>query len=199
MKISKLCEEIRQWGKIRGINSNTDPQIQLQRMMQEVLELFVYEADNNDTLEGIDAVGDTVVTMVNLCNCYDIKLEDLLTVTCEYTFVDMCELYNVLTNIHLHVTENNITLLQMYMVDMFSLLSKYSLENFELDIDECVKSAFDVIRLRKGLLTDSGSFIRYGKLSQEEKNICDEKQGNPNEEYFLEDFLIVAEPKDFKA
>jgi NTP pyrophosphatase (non-canonical NTP hydrolase) len=60
--------------------------------------------------------------------------------------------------------------------------------------EDCLDKAFSVIALRKGL-NKNGSFVRYAKLSDEEKEICDKKQGNPGEEYFSPDTDL--KPKDF--
>ena len=65
-------------------------------------------------------------------------------------------------------------------------------------LEECLDQAFNVIKLRKGLTTESGSFVRYAKLNKEDKKICDEKQGNPESEYFEEEKLNVLSEKDFK-
>jgi len=54
------------------------------------------------------------------------------------------------------------------------------------DAADCLDKAFDVIQYRKGI-TENGQFIRYGKLSDENKNICDKKQGSPGSEYFAPD------------
>ena len=62
--------------------------------------------------------------------------------------------------------------------------------------EDCLDQAFGVIKYRKGL-NKNGSFVRYGKLSDEEKKICDEKQGNPGNEYFTPEALEILTPKDF--
>ena len=62
--------------------------------------------------------------------------------------------------------------------------------------EDCLEKAFGVIELRKGL-NQNGSFNRYAKLSDEDKKICDEKQGNPGDQYFEREMLNKLEPKDF--
>jgi len=61
--------------------------------------------------------------------------------------------------------------------------------------EDCLNQAFDVIERRKGL-TKNGQFIRYGKLSQDEKKICDTLQGNKDSEYFSKDSKLNE--KNFK-
>lgn len=139
----KQFEEVREWKKIRGIggDENTDMQTRLQsqyqRVMQECIE--IHEAIVlNDEEEFIDAIGDTIVTLINLADIKGHKAED------------------------------------------------------------CLKQAFDVIRLRKGLTQPAGDFVRYAKLSDEDKQICDELQGNYGEQYFDEEYLEILKPKNFK-
>lgn len=140
----KEFEAVRNWKKIRGIRSSgnltgsSGLQGPYQRVLQEVIEIhdsIVLE----DWEEFQDAIGDTIVTLINLADIAGFKAED------------------------------------------------------------CLKRAFDVIELRKGLIDPvRGDFVRYGKLSSEEKLICDEKQGNPGNEYFEPSALNTLEPKNFK-
>lgn len=67
-----------------------------------------------------------------------------------------------------------------------------------INAEECLEKAFNVIKLRKGLTRPSGDFVRYGKLSKEDQLICDEKQGNPDNQYFEESALNWLTPDSFK-
>lgn len=128
-------ELVRQWGAIRGIDG-ADFHHQYQRAMQELAEIHLAYIDN-DMEELQDAIGDTIVTLINLA------------VTVGYT------------------------------------------------AEDCLDKAFNVIKLRKGL-NKNGSFVRYGKLNQSDKEICDLKQGNSGNEYFEESALTWLEPNNFK-
>lgn len=139
----KEFEEVRQWKKIRGIGGdesapmNERLQSQFQRVMQECIE--IHEAIVlNDHEEFMDAIGDTIVTLINIA--------DIKGVTAE----------------------------------------------------ECLAKAFNVIKLRKGLTRDSGDFVRYAKLTEAQKSICDKQQGNPGDQYFGSDQLEHLVPSDFK-
>jgi len=138
MKNIKQFEEVRQWSDIRGIGGeNPDPQVQTQRMLQEAIE--IHDAVTNDDREEImDACGDTIVTIINLCKMYDFTAE------------------------------------------------------------ECLESAFSVIKYRKGITTPRGDFKRYAKLNDEEKKWCDINQGNVGDQYFLPESLNDLSPEDFK-
>jgi NTP pyrophosphatase (non-canonical NTP hydrolase) len=67
-----------------------------------------------------------------------------------------------------------------------------------LNAEDCLARAFNVIKYRKGLTRPTGDFVRYGKLSDEDKLICDEKQGNPGNQYFEESALEYLTPEHFK-
>lgn len=139
----KEFENVRQWKKIRGIGQDngesieTRTQSQFQRVMQECIE--IHEAlVLNDEEEFQDAIGDTIVTLINLADIKGYNAED------------------------------------------------------------CLAKAFDVIKLRKGLTRPTGDFVRYGKLSDEDKAICDEKQGSPGDQYFDNSLLESLTPENFK-
>ena len=139
----KEFQQVRDWKEIRGIGGDTDApmkdrlQSQMQRVFQEAIEIheaIVLEDDE----EFIDAIGDTIVTLINIADIKGVNAED------------------------------------------------------------CLEQAFNVIKLRKGLTRPSGDFVRYAKLSDEDKAICDEKQGNPGDQYFLESDLGTLKPENFK-
>lgn len=128
-------ENVRQWGAIRGLGT-AEFQQQYQRVLQEIVEIHeAYIADDHKEVK--DAIGDSIVTLINLAKTVDENAED------------------------------------------------------------CLEEAFNIIELRKGL-TIKGSFVRYGKLSDEDKLLCDEKQGNPGNEYFKREDLDTLTPENFK-
>jgi NTP pyrophosphatase (non-canonical NTP hydrolase) len=134
-KVLKEFEAVRQWGAIRGIGSASF-QRQYQRVLQEVVE--IHDAYNNEDMDEVsDAIGDTIVTLINLAKTVNMNAED------------------------------------------------------------CLKGAFDVIELRKGLNKD-GDFVRYGKLNDADKAICDKKQGNSGDQYFERYALDTLTPDNFK-
>lgn len=134
-KVLKEFEAVRQWGAIRGIGGASF-QRQYQRVLQEVVE--IHDAMNNSDMDEVsDAIGDTIVTLINLAKTVNMNAED------------------------------------------------------------CLKGAFDVIELRKGLNFD-GDFVRYGKLGEADKKICDVQQGNPGDQYFERFALDTLVPDNFK-
>jgi NTP pyrophosphatase (non-canonical NTP hydrolase) len=134
--MKNIFNDIRNWGEIRGLKGNDDPQVQMYRLLEEIAELHKAVTEN-DKDEVIDAIGDIMIVLTQLSKSYDIKVE------------------------------------------------------------ECLEKAFSVIELRKGL-NKNGSFVRYQKLSDEDKEVCDKKQGNPGNEYFTDMNKYLLKPKDFK-
>lgn len=72
----KEFQEVREWGSKRGIDSASF-QRQYQRVLQEVVE--IHEAYNDEDHEEVkDAIGDTIVTLINLAKTVDENAEDCL-------------------------------------------------------------------------------------------------------------------------
>jgi NTP pyrophosphatase (non-canonical NTP hydrolase) len=65
-------------------------------------------------------------------------------------------------------------------------------ETKDIKAEDCLKQAFDTIKLRKGL-NKKGSFVRYAKLTKAEQQLCDEQQGNYGNEYFNENADLSVE------
>lgn len=129
----KIFEKVRNWGEIRGIGK-VDFQSAYQKVLQEVVEIHdAYNQKNKNEIE--DAIGDTMVTLINLANTQGMKAE------------------------------------------------------------ECLEKAFDVIELRKGLVKHN-IFCRYAKLNKTDQHICDQKQGNPGNQYFHPEAKLT--PENFK-
>ena len=118
----KEFKKVRDWARIIGISSG-EPQMQYQRFLQEGIEIHDAMV-KGDEHEFKDAIGDTIVTLINLARTKGYAAE------------------------------------------------------------ECLQQAFEVIELRKGLTRPNGDFVRYAKLSDKEKKLCDEMQGSANKEYF---------------
>ncbi len=120
-----IWNKVRKWGQLRGIDK-VDAQVQYQRVLQEVVEIHDAMV-SNDKAEFQDAIGDTIVTLINLAN------------TEEYA------------------------------------------------AELCLDGAFEVIEKRKGFTTKRGDFVRYGKLDSYSKDLCDIRQGNPDNEYYIDE------------
>lgn len=74
---AELEMKIVQWSEARKIIPNSTPLAQCKKAFEEVNEL--YEAlKMNDHNEAIDAVGDTIVCLINVCALMDVNLTDCL-------------------------------------------------------------------------------------------------------------------------
>lgn len=72
----KEFEDVRKWGAMRGIDG-AGFQIQYQRVLQEVIE--IHEAYNEMDMDEVsDAIGDTIVTLINLAKTVKMDAEDCL-------------------------------------------------------------------------------------------------------------------------
>jgi NTP pyrophosphatase (non-canonical NTP hydrolase) len=112
MELKNEFESIRQWAKERGIYEKGDPKTQFLKLQEEVGEL-AKAILKNDEEEIIDAIGDCVVVLTNLCELCNIKKEG----------------------------------------------RNYIGEISQLNIEDCINSAYAVIINRKGKMIN-GTFVK---------------------------------------
>ena len=74
---AELEMKVVQWSEARKIIPNSTPRAQAIKAMEEVDELFDAVKQNNKD-EAIDAVGDIVVCLINVCALLDVNLTDCL-------------------------------------------------------------------------------------------------------------------------
>jgi len=74
---AELEMKVVQWSEARKIIPNSTPFAQSIKAVEEINELVDALRDNNKT-EAIDAVGDTVVCLINVCALLDVNLTDCL-------------------------------------------------------------------------------------------------------------------------
>jgi NTP pyrophosphatase (non-canonical NTP hydrolase) len=77
MSFADVQMKVIQWAEARKIIPNSTPQAQLNKALEELVELF--KAESQDNLEGVkDGVGDVVVCLINYCALKDIDLVQCL-------------------------------------------------------------------------------------------------------------------------
>lgn len=88
--MTTLIENVRQWFHDKGIIANSNPLKQLEKTQEELTETrdavvkltHANELDNNqidDLMNEIqDGIGDTVVTLIGVCEMYGFTLEECL-------------------------------------------------------------------------------------------------------------------------
>jgi NTP pyrophosphatase (non-canonical NTP hydrolase) len=74
---AELEMKVVQWSEARQIIPNSTPLAQSIKAVEEINEL-VYALRNNNKYDAIDAIGDTVVCLINVCGLLDVNLTDCL-------------------------------------------------------------------------------------------------------------------------
>ena len=74
---AELEMKVLQWSEQRKIVPNSTPLAQTRKALEEIQELYDALA-LDDRNEAIDAVGDTVVCLINVCALMDVNLTDCL-------------------------------------------------------------------------------------------------------------------------
>ena len=77
MSYAELEMKVVQWSEERKIIPNSTPFAQSIKAVEEINELVDALRENNKA-EAIDAVGDTVVCLINVCALLDVNLTDCL-------------------------------------------------------------------------------------------------------------------------
>lgn len=74
---AELEMKVVQWSEARKIIPNSTPFAQSMKAVEEINELVDALRDNNK-IDAIDAIGDTVVCLINVCALLDVNLTDCL-------------------------------------------------------------------------------------------------------------------------
>jgi NTP pyrophosphatase (non-canonical NTP hydrolase) len=82
MSYAEIEMKVIQWSEARKIIPNSTPFAQSIKAVEEINEL-VDALRNNNKAEAIDAVGDTVVCLINVCALLDVNLTDCLAAAYE--------------------------------------------------------------------------------------------------------------------
>ena len=137
-------EKIIQWAKDRKIIPNSSTRIQCLKAVSEIGELA--DALIKHDVEAIkDAAGDIMVCMY----IADYLSDDRLIDKCELSSVsDILTSLSFLIKFHV-VVEPNIN-------DVITRI----IEPYNLTLDECIDSAYEVIKDRKGVLLENGVFVK---------------------------------------
>ena len=150
------------WADKKGILQNGTPYKQLLKTGEEILELLHAIEDNNlDEIE--DAIGDIVVTLIIYA--------EMKKITCKRDFknhsfkADDAAAHRLLTDYSVLLQAEKfgqslkpiIDMHEMMMIKLHRIACKYN-----LNIWECLKTAYNVIKNRKGKMIN-GVFIRDEK------------------------------------
>mgnify|MGYP003704016639 FL=1 len=77
MSYAEVELDVIRWSEARRIIPNSTPYAQSMKAVEEINEL-VDALQKGDKYEAIDAIGDTVVCLINVCALLDVNLTDCL-------------------------------------------------------------------------------------------------------------------------
>lgn len=162
-RMDELNKKILQWAKDRELDKKGTVKAQAIKTVEELSEL-VKAVCKDDREEIIDAIGDVYVTLV-IGNMLDeqVDLEKIYYYADDdgNTRIDFDkeDIINNLATSICHIVEiKRVTYseIQLYEILQNLILTAY---NYDLDFTDCVESAYNVIKNRKGKIVD-GQYIK---------------------------------------
>lgn len=167
-KLKELIEKIEQWGKDRGLDKKATLEGQTIKTAEEIAELIIGISKNNlDVIK--DSIGDVYVTLVigNMVNCkFDmVKVYDL----CKHKFDRIPKghiSYDKSKQIRLLADKIEVTLRSGYereILEGTQYLLLRLVDTYDLDFIDCVESAYEEIKDRKGRVV-GGTFVKESDL-----------------------------------
>ena len=167
--LTELNTLILGWAAERQILKNSTPFAQAKKTAEEVMELIQADAKQNIN-EIKDAIGDIYVTLVvGLgCECHDVPLpsaKEMQSVS-EYVFPSnapalrdmVCQLLPDLF-VSSHKCRGYVESYETAVIVMMDMLSHIA-KTYGLTLEECVDSAYEQIKDRKGYLREDGVFVK---------------------------------------
>ena len=162
MEWNDFVENVQRWSRERGIYEHSTALMQLYKSISEYGELVDGLAKKNKQ-EVKDGIGDVAVTLVNVAAMLNISLErevDLLRLDC-ITNRLVYSLHASLGRLLDEVTKSDVCAAG---VDAALHSSLYALRgvahNEGLDFGECLQTAWDAIKHRKGKMVPGGVFVK---------------------------------------
>lgn len=166
--MKELIEKIEQWGKDRNLDKKATLEGQMIKTAEEIAELIIGISKNNlDTIK--DSIGDVYVTLTigNMINCkFDMtKIYD----SCKHKFDRIPKghiSYDKSKQIRFLADKIEVILRSGYEREILEgtqyLLLRLA-DAYDLDFIECVESAYQEIKGRKGRIID-GTFVKESDL-----------------------------------
>ena len=150
------------WGDKKGIFKNGTPYKQLLKTGEEIIELL-HAIEDNNSAEIEDAIGDIVVTLIIYA--------EMKKITCKRDFknhsfkADDSAAHRLLADYSVLLQAEQIGKSLKPIIDMHEMMMvklHYIANKYNLNIWECLKTAYNVIKNRKGKMIN-GVFIRDEK------------------------------------
>jgi hypothetical protein len=149
-----LVNQITQWGKDRNIIGEGKAKDQYLKLMEEFGEIL--EAKVNSDIK--DAIGDSMVVLIMLAGIegltiakQHVSLEKGWSVLTKNSFIALSKLAQA-------IAKDDKPVLQDLLDDLVAILTMWATGHL-MDIEECMDTAYQVIKHRKGVLFD-GVFVK---------------------------------------
>lgn len=159
--MEKLIEKVEQWSTERGLNT-ADPNKQRLKLWEEFGELNASIA--RDDREGaIDAIGDMLVVMIIYCQqSHYPKTKELFEVDVVLLeYYDRMSIIEILERAARGILDAKITIKRVR--EVVTILANMT-ERLDTTLEECLQSAYDVIKDRKGKMIN-GVFVKESDLN----------------------------------
>jgi len=166
-QIKKYYNKIVDWSKERKIIPNAKVLVQTAKMISEKSEISKAFL-TGDYIELIDGIGDTFVTIVNVVELSNLQLEQHsenkmkinleeanYTMDTSYLILRLDVLAGFVIDNIIKEKYNN----EEYLNEMIQILHKLAKTN-DTTLEECVETAYNEIKDRKGITLENGTFIK---------------------------------------
>lgn len=157
-KLQKLQAQVIDWATDRGIYEKSDAYMQLLKTGEEVLELLGAIHQKNNA-EIVDALGDIQVCLINYLHFRgnDFELAELYEEAEINTRLDFFYLLSLFST--WQEREKDTGKFPRHVVWQFLGLLKKTANHQKLDLVNCLESAYNVIKKRKGKMIN-GQFVK---------------------------------------
>ncbi|MGQ1934959.1 hypothetical protein [Ornithobacterium rhinotracheale] len=157
-KLQKLQTQVIDWANERGIYEKSDAYTQLLKTGEEILELLG-AIHRNDLEEIKDALGDIQVCLINYLHFKEkgYEIEGLFEGAEINTRLEPNHLLGILATLQEH--EKNEMLFPRNIIWQFLGLLKKTANQQKIDLIDCLESAYNVIKNRKGKMIN-GQFVK---------------------------------------
>lgn len=159
--MEKLIKKVEAWSNERGLNA-ADPRKQRLKLWEEFGELNAAIA--RDNREGaIDAIGDMLVVMIIYRQQLGCKYTvESIFLPCKNRLdnqesLEISELLEVVA-LNIHRTKESTAWIKDVVTYLYAISNK-----FDVTLEECLQSAYDVIKDRKGKMIN-GVFVKESDL-----------------------------------
>lgn len=161
MKLKKLVALVRNWSSVRGILDQSTVEKQVDKFTEEFGEFFTAKTDK----ERMDAIGDSVITLINA------------------NFLLVCKReFDYITERHKRTTFSSKIESMMCISDDVEDLEIAGAVNglwmlartFGYNFEECLQMAWDEIKDRKGMMVD-GLYVKWDDLTQDQREELDKR------------------------